>query len=84
VGLTLNRFVAKAHGATGLHYDLRLEMDGAAKSWAIPKEPITKLGECRLAVQVEDPSIEDMNHEDGSVLQYSSCVFWAQLFALSA
>ena len=64
MGLTLNRFVVKAHWATRLHYDLRLEIDGVAKSWAIPKEPIIKPGERRLAVLVGDHSIEDMNHED--------------------
>ena len=58
------RFTVKAHWATRLHYDLRLEMDGVAKSWAIQKEPLFEPGARRLAIQVGDHSIEDMGHED--------------------
>ena len=57
------KYCIQKHYASHIHYDLRLELGGVAKSWAVPKEPAMEEGVKRLAIESEDHNISYMDFE---------------------
>jgi bifunctional non-homologous end joining protein LigD len=77
--VTDSRFVVQLHDATALHYDLRVEVGGALRSWAVPKGPSLDPRVRRLAVPVEDHDLAAGDFEgvhEGQTRGSGAVIIW--------
>ena len=77
--MTVSRFVVQLHDATTLHFDLRIQIGGVLRSWAVPKGPSLDPRVRRLAVPVEDHSLSAGDYEgvrDGQARGSGAVIIW--------
>jgi DNA ligase D-like protein (predicted 3'-phosphoesterase) len=74
-GVAAGVFVVQEHSASTHHFDLRLEVDGAMRSWAVPKGPSLDPAVKRLAVQVEDRQLSH-NDFEGATGEKGGVIVW--------
>jgi DNA ligase D-like protein (predicted 3'-phosphoesterase) len=73
-GVSAGVFVVQEHAATAHHFDLRLEVDGVMRSWAIPKGPSLDPAIKRLAVEVGDHALAHNSFE--GTLDHGGVIIW--------